>query len=125
MDYTPKPEHRFTFGLWTVGNIGGDAFGQPVRRKLSPVEIVYLLAEVGAYGVNPDTWSIGPPHALTGLAHFCMPERTKNMPRDVSDAEGVTWTCIQAFAGLGNDPEKADAARVESICNQHATAGTH
>ncbi len=50
--YQPQPEHRFTFGLWTVGNTGADAFGQPVRRKLSPVEIVHLLAEVGAYGVN-------------------------------------------------------------------------
>jgi len=51
-DYTPKPEHRFTFGLWTVGNIGRDPFGEPVRPPLSPVEIVHLLAEVGAYGVN-------------------------------------------------------------------------
>ncbi len=51
-DYTPKPEHRFTFGLWTVGNIGRDPFGHPVRPALSPVEIVHLLAEVGAYGVN-------------------------------------------------------------------------
>ncbi len=50
--FEPKPEHRFTFGLWTVGNIGRDPFGEPVRSKLSPVEIVHLLAEVGAYGVN-------------------------------------------------------------------------
>lgn len=50
--YQPKPEDRFTFGLWTVGNVGADAFGQPVRRRLSPIEIVHLLAEVGAYGVN-------------------------------------------------------------------------
>ena len=35
------------------------------------------------------------------------------MPRDVTDAEGVTWSCIQAFAGLGNDPAKTEAARVE------------
>jgi hypothetical protein len=35
------------------------------------------------------------------------------MPRDVTDAEGIVWTCIQAFAGLGNDPEKQNAARVE------------
>ncbi len=35
------------------------------------------------------------------------------MPRDVTDAEGVAWSCIQAFAGLGNDPIKAEAARVE------------
>jgi xylose isomerase len=52
MDYTPKREHKFTFGLWTVGNIGRDPFGEPVRQLISPVEIVHLLAEVGAYGVN-------------------------------------------------------------------------
>jgi len=50
--YEPKPEHRFTFGLWTVGNPGGDAFGQQVRPKLPPADIVYLLGEVEAYGVN-------------------------------------------------------------------------
>jgi len=50
--YQPKPEHKFTFGLWTVGSIGRDPFGGPVREPLSPVELVHLLAEVGAYGVN-------------------------------------------------------------------------
>lgn len=51
-NYQPKPEDKFTFGLWTVGNVGRDPFGEPVRKPLSPVEIVHLLAEVGAYGVN-------------------------------------------------------------------------
>lgn len=50
--YTPHPEHRFSFGLWTVGNRGRDPFGAEVRPMLSPVEIVRLLAEVGAWGVN-------------------------------------------------------------------------
>jgi xylose isomerase len=50
--YTPRPEHKFTFGLWTVGNPGRDPFGEPVRPRLSPVEVVRLLAEVGAMGVN-------------------------------------------------------------------------
>jgi xylose isomerase len=50
--FEPKPEHKFTFGLWTVGNTGGDPFGDDVREALSPVDLVYLLAEVGAYGVN-------------------------------------------------------------------------
>ena len=50
--FAPKPEHKFTFGLWTVGNPGRDPFGEPVRPVLSPVELVHLLAEVGAYGVN-------------------------------------------------------------------------
>jgi xylose isomerase len=50
--YEPRPEHKFTFGLWTVGNIGRDPFGGPVREPKSPVELVHLLSEVGAYGVN-------------------------------------------------------------------------
>ncbi len=50
--YQPKPEHKFTFGLWTVGNVGRDPFGEPVRQQRTPVELVHLLAEVGAYGVN-------------------------------------------------------------------------
>lgn len=51
--YQPKPEHKFSFGLWTVGNIGRDPFGHPVREPLAPNEIVYLLGDVGGvYGVN-------------------------------------------------------------------------
>jgi xylose isomerase len=48
----PKPEHKFTFGLWTVGSVGRDPFGSPVRDPKTPAELVYLLGEVGAYGVN-------------------------------------------------------------------------
>lgn len=50
--YQPRPEHRFTFGLWTVGNPGRDPFGEAVRPLMTPVELVHLLGEVGAYGVN-------------------------------------------------------------------------
>ncbi len=50
--YTPLPEHKFTFGLWTVGNRGRDPFGDAVRETLKPVDAVRMLAEVGAYGVN-------------------------------------------------------------------------
>lgn len=52
MGYEPKAEHRFSFGLWTVGNVGIDPFGEPVRDVLSPVQLVELLTEVGAWGVN-------------------------------------------------------------------------
>jgi xylose isomerase len=50
--YTPRPEHHFTFGLWTVGNPGRDPFGDPVRPVIPPTRIVQKLAELGAYGVN-------------------------------------------------------------------------
>jgi xylose isomerase len=51
-NYSPKPEHKFTFGLWTVANRGRDPFGAEVRGVKTPAELVYLLSEVGAYGVN-------------------------------------------------------------------------
>ena len=51
--YQPRPEDHFTFGLWTVGNIGRDPFGEPVREKRTPADLVRLLGEVGGvYGVN-------------------------------------------------------------------------
>jgi xylose isomerase len=49
---TPRPEHRFTFGLWTVGNPGRDPFGGPTRAALDPVDTVHRLAELGAWGVS-------------------------------------------------------------------------
>jgi xylose isomerase len=49
---TPRPEHKFSFGLWTVGNRGRDPFGDVVRSPLAPTDAVALLAEAGAWGVN-------------------------------------------------------------------------
>jgi xylose isomerase len=50
--YQSRPEHKFSFGLWTIGNRGRDPFGDAVRTPISPVDIVGMLAEVGAWGVN-------------------------------------------------------------------------
>ncbi len=48
----PLPEHKFTFGLWTVGNRGKDPFGSEVRAGLDPNDSVRKLAELGAYGIS-------------------------------------------------------------------------
>jgi xylose isomerase len=48
----PLPEHKFTFGLWTVGWQARDPFGDATRPPLDPVESVHRLAELGAYGVT-------------------------------------------------------------------------
>jgi xylose isomerase len=50
--YTPRPEHKFSFGLWTVANRGRDPFGEPVRDPLPPDDAAALLGETGAWGVN-------------------------------------------------------------------------
>jgi len=51
-DFTPRPEDRFTFGLWTLQNRGRDPFGVEVRDEFDVVEILETLSRVGAYGVN-------------------------------------------------------------------------
>jgi len=48
----PSKEHKFTFGLWTVGNPGRDPFGEPTREPISAPTIVKHLSKLGAYGVN-------------------------------------------------------------------------
>ena len=50
--FSPRPEHKFSFGLWTVCNRGRDPFGDAVRPTLSPIDAVRLLGEIGAWGVN-------------------------------------------------------------------------
>jgi len=60
-EFTPAPEHRFTFGLWTVGNPGKDPFGHETRPALDPVESVERLAALGAYGVNFHDDDLVPP----------------------------------------------------------------
>jgi xylose isomerase len=49
---TPTRNDRFSFGLWTVGWLGRDPFGDAVRAPLDPVEAVHRLAELGAWGIT-------------------------------------------------------------------------
>jgi xylose isomerase len=52
MAATPTKDDRFSFGLWTVGWLGRDPFGDATRAPVDPVESVHRLAELGAYGVT-------------------------------------------------------------------------
>jgi xylose isomerase len=62
-DLTPRPEHKFTFGLWTVGHRGNDPFGAETRPGVAPPEMVRRLAELGAYGVCFHDDDLLPPDA--------------------------------------------------------------
>ncbi|HEX9038764.1 MAG TPA: xylose isomerase [Ktedonobacterales bacterium] len=103
MSYEPKPENKFTFGLWTVGNIGRDPFGEPVRAPLTPVEIVHLLAEVGAWGVNFHDNDLVPIDATT-------PERDR-IVHDFKAALDETGLVVpMATTNLFTDPAFKDGA---------------
>jgi xylose isomerase len=49
---SPQPDHRFAFGLWTIGHVGRDPFGEPTRQPIDLVDFVRNLAEIGAWGVT-------------------------------------------------------------------------
>ena len=50
--WQPAPEHKFAFGLWTVGFSGRDPFGDVTRAPIEPWEFVYRLADLGGWGVS-------------------------------------------------------------------------
>ena len=81
--YEPRPEHHFTFGLWTVGNRGRDPFGHEVRPPLDPVDSVHRLAELGAYGVNFHDDDLVPPGSSAARARGdrqALPARRSTRP---------------------------------------------
>src|SRR5579875_404936 len=101
--YTPTPADKFTFGLWTVGNIGRDPFGEPVRAALSPVQIVHLLAEVGAWGVNFHDNDLVPIDAT--------PAERDRIVRDFKAALAETGLVVpMATTNLFTDPAFKDGA---------------
>jgi xylose isomerase len=102
-DYTPRPEHKFTFGLWTVGNIGRDPFGAPVRESKSPVQLVHLLAEVGAWGVNLHDNDLVPIDAT--------PAERDRIVREFKQALSETGLVVpMATTNLFTDPAFKDGA---------------
>src|SRR5262245_10012724 len=102
-DFTPKPEHHFTFGLWTVGNPGRDPFGDPVRPPISPNDIVRKLGELGAYGVNLPSNDLVPRDASGS-------ERDK-IVREFKKALNDSGVCVpMATTNLFGDPVFRDGA---------------
>src|SRR6185312_8656720 len=102
-EFTPTPADKFTFGLWTVGNIGRDPFGEPVRAPRSPVELAHLLAEVGAWGVNFHDNDLVPIDAT--------PAERDRIVRDFKQALNETGVVVpMATTNLFTDPAFRDGA---------------
>ena len=96
-------DNKFTFGLWTVGNPGRDPFGEPVRKPMSPVQIVHLLAEVGAMGVNFHDNDLVPITAT--------PSEHDQIVRDFKKALADTGLVVpMATTNLFTDPAFKDGA---------------
>src|SRR5436853_973679 len=101
--YTPQPEHKFSFGLWTVGNRGRDPFGDAVRPSLPPIDAVALLAEVGAWGVNL--------HDNDLVAIDATPAQRDQIVREFKTACDTNGICVpMATVNLFYDPVFRDGA---------------
>src|SRR3954465_2377337 len=117
--YTPRPEHHFTFGLWTVGNPGRDPFGEATRPAIGAVEIVHKLAELGAFGVNfhdDDLVPRGSPAA----------ERDRIVREFRKALEATGMKVPMATTNLFGDPVFRDGAftSVDSTVRRHALQKT-
>jgi len=101
--FAPKPEDRFSFGLWTVGNVGRDPFGEPTRPALDPVETVHRLAELGAWGVNLHDDDLVPRGSGTA-------ERDRIVARFQNALQATGMTVPMATTNLFADPAFKDGA---------------
>ncbi|WP_026124096.1 xylose isomerase [Nocardiopsis baichengensis] len=97
MDYRPRPEDRFSFGLWTVGWQGVNTFGAAVREPLDPVRAVHELAGLGAWGVSFHDEDLIP--AGTGGA-----ERERIVERFTKALEETGLAVPMATTNLFSDP---------------------
>jgi len=101
--YLPQPEHKFTFGLWTVGNQGRDPFGHETRPALDPVDSVRKLSELGAYGVNFHDDDLVPPGSTAS-------ERDAIVSRFRGALDDTGMKVPMATTNLFSDPVFADGA---------------
>ena len=107
LDLTPRPEHRFTFGLWTVGNPGADPFGKPTRTVPAPPETVRRLAALGVWGISFHEDDVVPPEETASQRRSCVEDLRRAL-----DETGV----VAAMAGtnLHADPVFKDGAFTSS-----------
>lgn len=106
---TPTREDKFAFGLWTIGHVGRDPFGDPTREPISPADFVYGLDKVGAWGVSFHDDDLLPPGTSNSEK-----ENIKKSFRKALDETGIvvsmattnlfTLPCFKDGAFTSNDP---------------------
>ena len=103
MRLEPRPEDKFSFGMWTIGHIGRDPFGDATRPGLSATEFVEGLAKIGAWGVSfhdDDLMTFGAPEAA----------RRAELDRFKKALESSGVVCSMATTNLFYHPMFKDGA---------------
>ena len=102
-DLTPTPEHKFAFGLWTIGHPGRDPFGDSTRPSIDPVDFIRGLADIGAWGVSfhdDDLMTFGAPES----------QRRAELDRFKKGLEETGIVCSMATTNLFWHPMFKDGA---------------
>ena len=102
-EFSPKPEDKFAFGLWTIGHIGRDPFGDATRPSIDPVDFIRGLADIGAWGVSfhdDDLMSFGAPES----------QRRAELDRFKKGLEETGIVCSMATTNLFWHPMFKDGA---------------
>lgn len=94
---------KFAFGLWTIGHIGRDPFGDATRPSIDPVDFIRGLANIGAWGVSfhdDDLMSFGAPES----------QRRAELDRFKAALEETGIVCSMATTNLFWHPVFKDGA---------------
>lgn len=118
--FAPAARHRFTFGLWTVGNPGRDPFGREVRALLDPEQTVERLAELGVYGVNFHDDDLVPfgsstPERQTILKRFRQALDRTGLKVPMATTNLFTHPVFKDGAFTANDPSVRRYALVKTL----------
>ena len=101
--YEPRPEHKFAFGLWTVGHQGRDPFGDVVRPWVDPVDLVKRLGDLGVWGVSyHDDDLLGPGEGNA--------DRARRIARFAAALDETGVVCSMATTNLFFHPVFRDGA---------------
>ena len=113
--YRPTKSDKFAFGLWTVMNRGGDPFGAPTRKPLSPFDAIRRLGEMGVYGYEFHDNDIAPLGSSAA-------ERDKlvRRARQVGDSVGIRAT--MATCNMFSHPVFKDGAFTSNSAKVRAFA---
>lgn len=101
--YVPRPEHKFAFGLWTVGHQGRDPFGDVVRPWVDPVDLVKRLGDAGVWGVSYHDDDLLAPGEGQG-------DRAKRIERFAAALADTGVVCSMATTNLFFHPVFRDGA---------------
>ncbi len=122
MDLTPRPEHRFSFGLWGVAHPGHDPFGVGTRAPLDLAEATRRLGDLGAWGVGFHDDDVFPPDASAderraAVDKLCRAAEQAGVTFSMATTNLFTHPVFKDGAFTANDPDVRRYALAKALRN--------